>query len=211
MIRGGRQITIRPLRSDGTVDPDREPIHLHAYSIKLDGVELIPQETPMADTPIPARPTKAAMKALADQLEEAQGFLVQRERELARQRASHEDQVATLAAERDEWRAARIGDPEAEALSGCVRAIDGLLNARSVGSTNTGYSSMAYSGHAYSVPGPAAPEATPVGRILLHLANRFGVPLVAATPPAPDADEPTLVSVPRRLAQQLIESGQAHG
>lgn len=172
-------------------EPISQTITVPITSLTLDGVEIItPKEPTMEASDIPSRPTKAAMLALIE------------ERDAERRRAERSDaELRAAQAERDEWRAVKISDPEAEALSGCVRAIEALLSAQSsrVESSSYGMSSR------YE---PPAPSDTQIGRILLHLAARYGIQLDPAQPQA-DTDEPTVVTVPRSIAEQLARSGQA--
>lgn len=137
-------------------------------------------------TPAKPRPTRAALdeaERRADEaLAEADALRVQL-------------QLAEF--ERDSWRAERLDVPEAEALARCVRAIDSILfpgAERAVrtagdGTINVGTMPAQISGgiswHTSSSPSLIASvrRATvdyPVGRILLHLAAIFDVPLDAA-------------------------------
>lgn len=110
-------------------------------------------------------------------------------------------EAAHLAGELANLRAA--AEPEATALAGCVRAIEAMYAAQRAAdraSANTTYRD----GISYSqAQGPYSPHASPVGRILLHLAARYGVPLVAPAPePAPES---VLVQAPAHLAGALRE------
>lgn len=107
-----------------------------------------------------------------------------------------EAEVHHLAAELDKLRAAT--EPESQALAGCVQAIEAMFAAerssRGLSSYRDGVATMAPS---------YRPEAhhSAVGRILLHLAYRYGVPLV---PPAPEPEpETVLVQAPGHLAPAL--------
>lgn len=146
----------------------------------------------MEATKIPTRPTKAAMEQLESERDNARRLLARREADLA-----------AAEAEAAAWKEVKIQDPEAEALSGCVRAIEALITSQSSGRNMVGYSTG-------FTPPPPTPSDTPIGRILLHLAARYGVPLAAAAAPDVDTEEPVMLSVPRRVAEQLLESGQAY-
>lgn len=149
------------------------------------------REDHMADeTTKPERPTRAAMDDLQNRLDRALSALGRRDEE-----------VEALARDRDEWRAARAPDGEAEALAGCVRAIEAMYssdrnpNASGIMPTR----SRVHGGHA-----PASETA--VGRVLLHLAGRFGVQLQEVPSPEPDPDT---ARVPRHLAEELLRLGEA--
>lgn len=95
--------------------------------------------------------------------------------ELKEQIASLEAALVDVRDERDEWRRARVADDEAEALSACVRALDGLKSR----DRNRG---------------PVYARGFDVGgnsfrRLLVYLADRYGVPWWE--PPAED-DSPLL-------------------
>lgn len=181
-------VTFRPLLPNGTVDPLSEPITFPVHSFVLDGRQLIPTatETLMTPTPVPARPTKAALIRLAAERDDAVRALAQRERALA-----------LAEAEAAAWKAVKVADPEAEALSGCVRAIEALLSSAQV--------NVASYAMGFSRPPPPQAAETPIGRILLHLSARYGVPLAPPAPPAPDPDEAVMITVPRRVAEQIAK------
>lgn len=50
---------------------------------------------------------------------------------------------------------------------------------------------------------------SPVGRVLLHLAGRYGVPLEESPPPVDVQEADRLVLVRPAIADQLIHAGEA--
>lgn len=112
-----------------------------------------------------------------------------------------------LEADRDRWRAERLSDPEAEALAGCLRAfeqMDEQERARAARVTNAYANTM---GSPRWASLPPSPLESPVGRVLLHLAARYGIPLEAKVPePIPEPGR-RLMSLPAELAEQLEQMG----
>lgn len=188
------RVTVTPLGPDGK--PTGPPVDLtHAvHTIDLNTTTQ-PKEQPMPDTP-PTGWTKARIWDRYQQLLSDRDQL----------QADHDELGQQLADQ----------DPEARTLGACVNALDAMLtgerdradrDARQHG----GYL-MASSGHIEPLR-PTALDSS-VGRILLHLAARYGVDLVAL-PPEPPEPQPTiaedgkkLMVVPEKLAnsiQQLLE------
>lgn len=97
------------------------------------------------------------------------------EEELARAEAVNRE----LRADRDAWKNARLADDEAEAIAGCVKALDQMRSARSSRSNNTVFYS--YSGD------------EPMRRVLKFLAARYGVEWPAPPPPEPAPFDPHAV------------------
>ena len=162
--------------------PDGEVIDLDAHTIRVTPLEVQPMPD---ETPTP-RPTKAAIEQLTRERDQALATAAGIQADLAR---ALED--------RDAWRAARVTDDEAEAISGCVRALDALIAS---GGRNTG------GGYAVAMPSRQYvpdPRETPVGRVLLHLSGRYGVPLVPMPPPEIDPEEMVTMTVPRRIAESI--------
>lgn len=83
------------------------------------------------------------------------------EREQAAQIAALEDALADMRQQRDAWQKAKLPDREAEALSACVKALDGL--------TSSNVSISYGSGTAKTFDGAA------IRRVLDHLAWRYGI------------------------------------
>lgn len=151
--------------------------------------------TTLSDTEagyLATRPTKALVTELLQKLREAD----ERADHLHRQRAAMGVERDEARTERDEWKAAHLPDPEAEALAGCVRAIEALVNPPNQRGT-LGYTPTAHWGYT------GRPDALsmPVGRILLALAARYGVPVEPTAQPEPTGQ--VLVSVPAHVAEQL--------
>lgn len=138
----------------------------------------------------PDRPTRAGMEALTRRVDLLEGLLG---------RARSDLEAMTL--DRDSWQQAHAPDPEAEAIAGCVRAIDEMRSGgRSAARANRG---MSYMGEA-TTWAPPRPQDVPEGRVLLNLAARYGVALVPAPEPEPiDRGGQRLVSVPAHVAEQL--------
>lgn len=140
--------------------------------------------TPPTTTRRPyVRPTKADMQAAVDRADQAVA-----EADALRARL----QLAEF--DRDSWRAERLEVPEAETLARCIRAIDTLLfdDRDSPGPTvsTSGVVSAApfhfcvldeTAGGADADEPPTRQyveaEESPVGRVLLHLAARYGISL----------------------------------
>jgi len=137
----------------------------------------------------PARPTKALVAELREQLD-------RRERQLA-------DTSMDLRTSEDRRKVAEAIDREAKALAGCTAAIEAMLAAEREASRNQS-SSYGYlqATPAYQQPRPEALD-SPIGRILLHLAARYGVAVEATLPPERDPSGQRLVSVPAHVAEQL--------
>lgn len=93
---------------------------------------------------------------------------------------------------------AAAAEPEADALAGCTKAIEAMYAAERAAARNVNAAWPNYCGG----PGPSAHRSA-VGRILLHLAARYGVPLVPEPPPTPP--ESVLVQAPSHLAGPLRE------
>lgn len=117
----------------------------------------------------------------------------------AQTRAELEDEVDRLMkanhdlrGERDAWRNVRLADGEAEAISGCVKAIDAMRSADTQRSGNASF--YAYSG-----------GTSPVERILKFLAARYGVTWY--DPPAP---EPAPID-PQAVAEAVAEFYRRNG
>lgn len=167
---------------------DGSTLDIAAHSIRI-----TPLEEPMAtattdpDAPQP-RPTKAAMAALQQELVE--------QRRLT-SAALHQAEEA--AEDRNRWRDAKIQDSEAEAISGCVRALDELTG-RNRNRSGNDFAAMSPS---YGPSYPQDPTTTPVGRVLIHLAQRYGVALIPTPPPEVDLEEPVTMTVPRRIAESI--------
>lgn len=153
------------------------------------------QEDFMPDEPKPERPTRAAMDALTRKVALLETLLA-----TARQ---ERDEVE---ADRNRWREERAPDGEAEAIAGCVRALEEFLGQRRVGSPVNGASYQYGAGFSGFVEQPSS---TPIGRVLLHLAARYGVPLEPPPPPVFEPPAERLIVVPVDLANQLENAGQA--
>lgn len=130
--------------------------------------------------------------------------------ELGRQLTSARLDADEARAEANRWRNERLADPEAEALSGCVRAINAMYEAQADRESRVrGGSVMAqpmrYSPEFYGTRYEVQPSPLdhPVGRILLALAARHG--LAIAPVPAEPVEVPgqRLMSVPAELADQV--------
>lgn len=140
--------------------------------------------------PTEPRPTKAQVTELREQL-------ARREQQLHDLQREHDAAGQTV-------RDLMHGDLEARCLDQCVRAIEAMRaaeNQRNRNQTNHGFATI----HSYADPSPR-PEALgqPVGRILLHLAARYGQAIGAIPPPPPpERAGQQLVSVPAHLAEQL--------
>lgn len=113
------------------------------------------------------------------------------------------EEAERLRKDRDDWRDARLPDREAEALSGCVRALDEMMEPPVNRSVDH---------YALARPSPRRVEYagdSPVGRVLLSLAARYGLRIDEAEPP------PDLVGPPvDRLIEDLhrtIEGWRARG
>lgn len=133
----------------------------------------------------PLRPTKGAMDALQQQLRAALAAAEQRAmdaRTEADRRKAAEQALADL-------------DPEARALAGCTAALNDALFSRSTTSNYGTYVGLVGTQ-------PSAFE-LPVGRVLLHLAQRFGVPI------GPVVEQPPSSPVLDAVAQALTERGLA--
>lgn len=119
------------------------------------------------------------------------------------------EQKEDLRTERDQWRADRLPDREAEMISGCVHAIDRYFKKMSEDSTDSYGNVSVQAGMArFSVPYPVGwqqPEALgdPVGRVLLALAARYGLAIeaVPATPPARDDGRELAEAINRTLVE----------
>lgn len=115
---------------------------------------------------------------------------------------------ALMRVERDQWRAERLPDREAEMISGCIRAIERYhqqmredQQARRYATNDFVSSATGWS----STGGWQQPEALgdPVGRVLLALAARYGLAIeaVPATPPAPDDGRNLADAINRTLVE----------
>lgn len=129
--------------------------------------------------------------------------------ELRAQLAARDQQLVTAAAGiralEKALDAAPVADREARALAGCVAALDGMLaDERSARSPGITYDySATHSIRDYRARPPALDS--PVGRILLHLASRYGVPIEATPPPPATATGPQVMVVPAPVAEQLSQ------
>lgn len=113
-----------------------------------------------------SRPTRAELDAAEEHFHRA---LAQADELRARL------QVAEL--DRDSWRTEHIEVPEAETLARCIRAIDQLIESEATDAAAAAFSLGTW---VDEQPNDAAahqakPEDSPVGRILLHLAARYGI------------------------------------
>jgi len=120
-------------------------------------------------------------------------------------------------AERDELQQLLADeDHEARALGSCINALDAMLvtvRERTEATSRRAGGAM-YAELRHTTPERPAALDSPVGRILLHLAARYDVDVVAPAPGCPEP-EPTLADdgqalmvVPQKLAatiQQLLE------
>jgi hypothetical protein len=202
-----------PLDEDGQPDHSRT-VDFAATTLRLthkDGttqlVRLTEEPPIMAETTITdapkERPTRAAMDRLEAELRANQSDIQSLRRQLEQER----ERTKAAKTEADDWRAVKVADPEAEALSGCIRAIDVMRSASNVNLMGSSIGSSSYSYGQQPVHIPA--EATPVGRILLHLAARYDIPIVDAPPPR---REDVTVLVDPGTAARLIDDGLArHG
>jgi hypothetical protein len=107
-----------------------------------------------------------------------------------------------------ELEARQAGDDEALALDQCVRALERMLAAGEQRDRTRAYSQPLRASYG-DTDRPTALD-SPVGRILLHLAARYGVDIVAPHPALPD--EPTLADqgdallvVPQVLANTISQ------
>lgn len=140
-----------------------------------------------------ARPTKAAMAALQAELDAA-----------LEGQAQLQGHLEILTVDRDAWRAAHHTDAETEALAGCTRAIDALLTSEFERAEEQARQTSARGGYTTHtvVRAPLTGDGRStvdhqVGRILLHLAARFGVPIQAVVPPPPEPEPPSCVGCGR--------------
>lgn len=189
----GEPLTIRLTQpKEHTTMTDENPSAQHPDLGELDDYEASMMAT---------RPSKAMVAELLQVIRDERAT-VRRERAERTNLVSQRDDAV---ADRDRWRNAKASDPEAEALAGCVRAIEGLHEAQRlaaearrnrIGSTYYGETAT------YRSEQPAA-LTMPEGRILLSLAARFGVPIEATPPIQRPAGEQVLVSVPAHVAEQL--------
>jgi hypothetical protein len=74
-------------------------------------------------------------------------------------------QLAAAKADRDAWRVARLPDKEAEAIAGCVRALDAFADRHAGTSSGYGGSSSSFT----------LSDTGAVRRVLRFLAERYGV------------------------------------
>lgn len=140
-------------------------------------------------------------------LEQARERIAELGVELERER----EQRINLTRERDAWRDARLPDPEAEALAGCVRAIEGMRETERAARQRTSNFASNYE------PSYRGPDDRPTalrsaeGRILLALAARYGLAIEATVPkPPPPVEGERLVALPAAVArqvQELVETG----
>lgn len=107
------------------------------------------------------------------------------------------------AKDRDAWRDAHLPDPEAEALAGCVRAIEAMQKAHKNSRNDYGNFASSYTQYgSIEEEGPSA-LAAPEGRILLALAARYGLAIEAVVPKPRVIEGQRLVSMPADLAEQI--------
>ena len=137
------------------------------------------------------RPTKAMVTELLQTLrdERANARMVQRQAE------------GVEAKLRD----AELGDLEAQCLDRCVRAIEAMRATEAERNRNRArqYDFATVSSYPDHDPRPVA-LGDPIGRILLHLAARYGQAIGAIPPPPPpERAGQQLVSVPAHVAEQL--------
>jgi hypothetical protein len=141
--------------------------------------------------PTEPRPTKAQVTELRELLE-------RRERQL-------QEATMDLRTSEDRRKELLAGDLEARCLDQCVRAIEAMRAAeaeRNRNQSNYGYATLS-SSYADRDPRPEA-LGDPIGRILLHLAARYGQAIGAIPPPPPpERAGQQLVSVPAHVAEQL--------
>lgn len=122
--------------------------------------------------------------------------------------ADHDELAAQLADQ----------DPEARTLGACINALDAMLTGeRTAAETRraSAHYGVQYAELAHTTPHRPTALDSSVGRILLHLAARYDVDLVAMPPFPPEDEPPTLAEdgqklmvVPEKLAnsiQQLLE------
>ena len=105
--------------------------------------------------------------------------------------------------------ARQAGDDEALALDQCVRALERMLAARDQRNAQADRYSTPLRAEYGDTSRPAALD-SPIGRILLHLAARYAVDIVAMPPAEPDqrtlADEgQALLVVPEGLANSISQ------
>lgn len=101
-------------------------------------------------------------------------------------------------------------DPEARALSECVGAIERMFEAIQFRASNTssspqGRNQVALQAQHYDQSQPPALN-SPVGRILVHLAARYALAVVALPPPVedePNVEGSELVIAPAKLARRI--------
>lgn len=112
------------------------------------------------------------------------------------------EEAERLRKDRDDWRDARMPDREAEALSGCVRALDEMMEPP-----------VNLSADRYASPVRASPRRveyagdSPVGRILLSLAMRYGLDFEAAHPPPTDPANGQLIDDLHRVIEGWRDRG----
>lgn len=110
-----------------------------------------------------------------------------------------EDQAAA-------WRNEHIADPEAEALSACVRAFDTMSETMRKHAGNqygvawSSSASVVYGTHEVQRPSALS---DPVGRVLLALAARYDLEIEAKLPQPSIETGQRLVSCPADIAEQL--------
>lgn len=151
------------------------------------------------ETTKPERPTRAAMDALARRVELLESLL---------ETAREERDAATE--DRNRWREVRSPDAEAQAIADCVRAVGVLLDGGGNNANRLRRGEMQYLRSSEWFPAPAS--ATPVGRLLLHLAARFGVPLQEVVPePERESAGNQLVLVSAEVAETLARAGEVRG
>lgn len=146
---------------------------------------------------------ETALEKKTRELEESAAKL----EELGRQLTACQLDADELRDERNHWRDARVPDPEAEALAGCVRAFEEMSNGRTL-SVNAHAMTPRLSRSRVETYGnrtemSEAAGDHPIGRILIALASRYGVPLVALPPEPIVIEGRRLLSVPAELADQI--------
>lgn len=148
---------------------------------------------------------ETALEKKTRELEEEHANFEEMERRALRAESEREE----LRDERNHWRDARVPDPEAEALAGCVRALEEMGNGRTLSvnehamgmSPGRRLNTIETYGNRTEMSEAAGDH--PIGRILIALASRYGVPLVAVPPEPIVIEGRRILSVPAELADQI--------
>lgn len=152
-------------------------------------------------------PENGVMREMSrDELRDALATVIEQRDENARDLDACRLRLQEARDDRNAWREQHLHEPEAEALAECIRAITRLEEAltASRGPSERGGYAVAPTYVMNDQREDVVPARnTPVGRVLLHLAERFGVQVEPVRYPRVESGDIDLMGLANEIGQYL--------